>query len=189
MRDVVNHFRHEQHRLGRLHDLVVALVSGQQLRRAVGDAAFREGSIFRTPGWPAHPCERSRAALLSIRRQGGHFPVGRVGDERGPVLPNALHDPDGTVVAGLAIGALETCFRSLHIRPDGAENLVAERGVAITAEQFMRLLPQGRHFLVGQSGSPGQFRRAAPSASRCCWPRIPGDPDVRRGFEAASRFV
>ena len=38
---IVNHLRHDHHGRGCLHDLIVALVSLSQLRRAVCEAAFR----------------------------------------------------------------------------------------------------------------------------------------------------
>ena len=62
---VVNHFQRNRHRIGRLDNLVGALVSGHQARRPVGDAAFLQCPIGGLRGHPPSARLASRICVPS----------------------------------------------------------------------------------------------------------------------------
>src|SRR5215831_7353123 len=156
---VVNHLRRDDHRGGRLCNPIAALISRHQRRRAIGDAAFLQWPVLRFVGPADQPYGAAKnslpyRSLCRLLCHGGQPPVARLRDERGSIFPIPLDRPDGAVIAGLAVGALETRFGSVDIRVYSVKYGVAECRVSLAVEQLPRLLPHRRHFLVGEKRTP-----------------------------------
>src|SRR6202167_5317196 len=84
---IMNHFRHDDHEVGRLLDLRIALVSGGQLRRPESDTALLQTSILRAGGRTAHGGEHGVAPGQPFRCHGAPLSVWRIGDERSSGIP------------------------------------------------------------------------------------------------------
>jgi hypothetical protein len=111
--------------------------------------------------------------------------VGRIGDERGSVVPVAFHSPDRAVIARVTIHALEAAFGAVHIRKHAEEDTVAERSIGFAGEEFVRLLLHGRNLRVSQGGAARQFFRAFEGRG-VVWTRSPAGPDVHPARGAGS---
>ena len=136
-----------------LEDLQIAVVAGPQPRRAPRDAPLAEAAVFRPPGVALprrRPRPRPRPRRLGAGRQP---PVGRIDDQRGPVVPVALDHPEVIVVAGRPVARRER----LGLGQRRREDAVAEGGVVrLGVEQFAGARLQRRHLLVGQGLAPAE---------------------------------
>ena len=155
---VVNHLLKNGDGLGRLHDLNVAVVGGADARHAVGDAAFRERSIFRPVGGAARtalrPLYRRRLAgagdaLAPGRGQRRELAVRRIDDERRPVVPFPLRHPELVVVAGGRVVRVLIEFPG-SLGGESQLDDVAEDRVAAVAGLARHDRLQLRHLGVGQ---------------------------------------
>ena len=97
--------------------------------------------------WRARASARAAARDVRGLGAGRQPPVGRIDDQRGPVVPVALDHPEVVVVAGRAVARRER----LGLGQGRREHAVAEGGVArLVVEQLAGARLQGRHLLVGE---------------------------------------
>ncbi len=155
---VVPHFHVDGDGRRRLDDLIVVVVAGAEHRHAAGHAAFAERDVLGSVEGvqPTALC-RCRPALLGVGGQRGNLPVRRVANQRGPVFEPPADDPERVVVAGRGVAGLEALLFPEDVAKRGEINRVAERGVAVAAEQLGRLLLDLPHLGVGQRRTTGQF--------------------------------
>lgn len=163
----------------RLHELVIALVSRLESRRAGGNTPFPQGPVLRTfraplPGYPLLGLE-----LLRQRGQGRKAPIRRVSNQRSPVIPDSVIVLLRTVIESLAVGTLEAGLQTFHIRPYGQKQLIAKCCINLPADEHLLGFCLHRlHFSAGQHGMGVEFHWDVRAVWQCCWPGTPANPDV-----------
>ena len=172
---VVDHLLADGHLVARLKNLEVAVVAGAQPGHAERHAAVTERQILRAVGRMQPPVFRVRSlSLFRLGRQLRNSSIGRIGDERRPIVEFAFDDPEMVVVAGLGVGRLEL----LGLPEHREVHAVAKRRIGFAVEELGRPALQHRHFRIGEGFSPvelfGAFegRRVIvrPTPCRSGWP-------------------
>src|SRR5271165_521971 len=111
---VMEHFRHDHDRARRFHDLIVALVSGSQLRRTVCNTPLAQRPVMDAQRM-LHSLSWCGTGLDRPGRKGGDAAVRWIYNQRRPILPGPLVIPLGAVIASLTVSACEALLQTEHV--------------------------------------------------------------------------
>jgi len=176
---VVDHLVQEHDVVGRLDDLVVGVVAGEQVRHPERDAALLQPPVG--PGRSGVVGEMGDPCVdlpLRLRREGRQPSVRGIDDQRGPIVELAVDQPELVVVAGGRVARREV----VRIAEGGDEDAVGERRVALAAGEELRVARlQPGQLLVGQGGLVAQDLRTLQRRGGVVGPHaLQVGPSVRR---------
>ena len=160
---IVHHLHQDGDRIGRLHDLEIAVVAPACHRHPAARTAKPGAEVFRPPRKTRtfDGSARLRTPLAFVRHLRKPA-VRRVLDERRAVVEPAIDEPELVVVAGPFRVILGDAVARLIVGPvgeRGAEHALAEGRIGLAVEELGSASGERRHLFVGQERRVGQLFR------------------------------